>query len=153
MHDPRCSHPSTEVTLHSIREKIRHHGWAGMGILDSPTTPFFLYTIGLTETWNHKELLIVGLNPEISLSVIKNAVDLIAEGTKFTEDKEYTAIFEKYNTRFRTIDPNSCLYRFPFSDAYYGEEVPRLQMLWPDADGYFPDDLQCDIATAAVQQV
>ena len=155
-HDYRCSGASPEVIVRDCREKIERYGWTCMSIFahEESGTPDFSYTVGLTKTFQHPELVIAGLTQHAAHSVLITAVSFIERGTVFTNGAEVEGVVVGYRVRFRSVNLGRCAaVSFGVSNVYYGRRVPRLQLLWPDVDGAFPGDPDSDAAIAMLQMI
>ncbi len=147
----QCSHPSTEVIMHTCEEHIRKYGWHCVGVFGEEDSPPFCYTIGLLKTHQHPELVIVGLNPELGHGVLISAVALIEQGENLAGSEQWEMILEEFPVQIRPVNLRTCTLSFGVSDRYYDREVPRLQVVWPDPKGLFPNDPAMDTAMAIMQ--
>ena len=65
--------------LDGVHEKIDEYGWMAQGVFDPDgDNPPFVYTIGLTYTMNHPELIIVGLSPDVFVANITSALHILS---------------------------------------------------------------------------
>jgi hypothetical protein len=124
----------------------------GFGILYSfAELPSFAYTAGLEESWCHPELIVFGLDYDMSTRLITEAVNLIREGASF---KDLNGIYriDDVNVRFREVPIASPQQYLCETAAYYGEKNFRaLQMVWADEQGCFPLDPQCSDIVKRIQ--
>jgi hypothetical protein len=143
--------PDPVAILEACRDHIARSGWYCVGVTN-PARPF-TYTVGLTQTYGHPELVVAGLSPFQGRDALAAAVDWIKEGGAFGDGDETGRVIQNYLARFRAVNLDACIHPFSVSNAYYGRPVPRLQLVWPDADGRFPSDEHCDRQTAAAQMI
>jgi len=141
--------------MHGCKEAIASHGHqcVGVGADEDDGSPTFTYTVGLTETDAHPELLVVGLPPRLAHSLIENVVDLIRDGRSICDGAQLDGIIMGHPVLIQGVDLNDCCLHFGVSDAHYDAEVARLQIIWPDPQGLFLDDPGCDEGIAAVQDI
>jgi hypothetical protein len=126
----------------------------GFGMLYSfAEFPFFAYSAGLEESWHHPELIVFGLDYDLSTRLITEAVNLIRGGASFTNLKSIYRIGD-INVMFFEVPDASIKHYLCETDAYYGEKNFRaLQMVWADEQGCFPFDPQCSDAVKRIQPV
>jgi hypothetical protein len=140
-----------EGTLVLAKQIIDSHGWTVIKVLDRPT---FAYTVGLTETFNHPELIMFGLAPDNMQSLLNNAAAIVRSKGRI----------EPYSLLDTVIDGYSC-YGLPVDAAaregylnvafelYGSGNVSAIQIVWPDVDGLFPFQQGCDEATVRYQTI
>lgn len=123
-----------------IAATIERVGWMPQGVFptvdDPPTTPSFTYTIGLTKTFDHPELIIYGVAPERAHGILACAVELIEAGTRFAPGECYGKILKDQDVLAREVQAPG--YPLNIARAYYGADVSAIQLVWPDAHGVFP---------------
>lgn len=128
--------------LNKIRDDIIRSGFSIVSVFASNNTPSYAYTIGLHETYNHPEIIVLGLPAQPSHGVIANAVESILDGGKkisvginykgiANADVVFNVVSDFYKTKYALLAMD-----------YYGslEGVEFIQMLWPDPEGRFPFD-------------
>lgn len=139
--------------MHTCRENVRRDGWHATGVLDAAGQPGYMYTTGLTATFRHPELVIVGLPPDAAVGVLAAAAGRIEEDGPLTPGGEYDRIADGFTVRVRDVAPAFCRLSFAVSNRFYGRRVPVRQIVWPDPGGRFPGDPGCDPGMAAVQDI
>ena len=64
--------------------QIEHRGWIVVTVSpnldDPPGTPHFAYTAGLERTWDHPELIVLGLERREAYAALARAVERVAAG-------------------------------------------------------------------------
>lgn len=140
--------------MENARKMIAEHGWLGVGVMptekDKGTFPF-TYTVGFTEL-NHPEVIVLGLPPAQAHHILHNVYSRIMDGEKFADGDKADEIITNFSVSFKALPPDGA----PLNMArqYYDmEELPALQLLWPDAEGYFPDDARCNPKFAVAQDI
>jgi hypothetical protein len=129
--------------LQKVRERIAKYGWTVIGVFADieaqPPVPSFAYTVGLTETRQHPELVIVGLPPDVAQAVLAGACERIKAGElTCTDGASDDRIVEGYSVVFRTVDPECTADYLRAARAIEGDDVRAVQIIWPDPQGYFP---------------
>jgi Domain of unknown function (DUF4262) len=143
---------SDHPLLSKIKERIDAYGWAGTSVSpDEKTgTPGFTYTIGLHKTFKHPEIIVFGLNPSASTTLLRRAVGLIKQGRTLPE-RTPCELMDGLSVVFRHI-PAGLQEQYLLSAAFlYGTAFKSLQLVWPDADGRFPWQAGFDSQFAAHQ--
>lgn len=51
---------------------IDSHGWHVLKIMDDDNGSSFCYSVGLFKTFNHPEIIIIGLKPDLAHTLINN---------------------------------------------------------------------------------
>ncbi len=138
---------SGKILTYNIRLK-------GFGILYSFTElPSFSYTAGIQESWSQPELIVFGLDYDRSTLLLTGAVDLIKKGAILTEHEGNYRICDT-DVRFLEVPARVAARLLNETASYYGEKKFRvLQMLWPDEQGRFPSDPQCQEQVRRAQPV
>ena len=133
-------------------DTVDNIGWAVLSVAprtdsDDPDE-WFSYSIGLTKTFGWPELICFGLPTETRRHMINDAVEecrrkeLTPEaGLRLSEAlKGYDILLTD-----GSAIPDSYFGSAEWFAKQAGIDVPisRLQLLWPDANGYFPGDNRC----------
>lgn len=127
-------------------------GWAVLSVApradsDDPEE-CFSYSIGLTKTFGWPELICFGLSTETRRNMINDAVEECRQ-KELTPEAGFrlSKVLDGYDT---LLTDGSSIPESYFGSAEWfakqsGINVPisRLQLLWPDTNGYFPGDSQC----------
>jgi hypothetical protein len=126
----------------------------GFGIIYSfAELPSFAYSAGIEENWRHPELIVVGLDYDLSTLLITETANLIRGGASFTDQACHYSI-GNMNVMFLEVSTNSAKQHMPETTSYYGGNRFRvLQLVWSDEQGYFPFDPQCSDEVKRVQRV
>lgn len=117
---------------------IAKEGYMVYSVFAGENSPSFAYTVGLTETYNHPELLILGLPVNSSKAILDTIIN------QLVENKMKIVPFVPYS------DIANMPIEFAFADrelagefalgAYNrnGKDSKILQVLWPDTKGNEP---------------
>ena len=103
-------------------------------------SPRFGYSIGLYKEFNHPELIIIGLDPESTGSIINNAKEEIEKGTRFTEGVNYPGFLIELPVQFVDVKKEHYADYLGYAGWYNDNSMdfPTLQIVWSDRDGKFP---------------
>ena len=126
----------------------------GFGILYSfAELPSFAYSAGIDESWRHPELIVFGLDYDLSTRLITEIANLIRKGASFTDQSGDYRIVDM-NVRFLEVPISGAKQYLRETASYYGEKKFRvLQILWADEQGRFPTDPQCSDQVKRIQPV
>jgi len=111
---------------------IKEFGWHVLLIPEDEQGPAFAYSVGLQKTFNHPEILVLGLD-----------TNRVKAGTRFLSGQRYQDILEGYDCLFAKVEEK--YYRDYFGQAidfYKGRDFQVLQCIWPDKNGWFPGDAE-----------
>jgi hypothetical protein len=143
-----------------IVDDIERLGWSIMTVAPSADgddpEEWFAYTIGLQKSYDWPEIICFGLATEAMVTILNNAVDELRERAIAPDPGvELIKVVNSYPARL--IENESIPFNYlGFANwfaAYAGMSEPpaRLQLIWPDKNGYFPDDPCCSSEVRAVQ--
>ena len=141
---PKLTEEQIIANMERLKEGIRKNvrgepGWSAIGVFPEPPdhpNPF-TYTIGLMENFNHPELIIYGCKADTAHAILACAIDLIKDGTRFEPGERYRGVMKNYEMEAREHPPGAPL---NWASDYYGFDAEAVQLVWPDADGVFPDE-------------
>lgn len=130
--------------LDRVDKMIQKNGHTVMGVFESDEQPTFSYTIGLTEKYDHPELIIMGLSLEASAAMLNTIADRVKMGEKLFEGMAIKEVASVDLTARDAEGERACDFalhaEFRYSRTNY---KPRyIQIVWPDEKGNFPWDAQ-----------
>jgi hypothetical protein len=133
---------SKESVMAKLRSDVEAFGWHCLSVHPraGDDGAHFTYTIGLTETFEHPEIMIFGLGSKVSHQILTDCVELIREGKGFLPDLEYQGVIGGgYKVVFKTMKPRFLSEYFGTAERYYnGRPFVGLVMFWPDKEHRFP---------------
>lgn len=142
----------SQATMDSIRAKISaniaEHGWhvTAVGEDHRGGMPTFAYSVGMTETLRHPELLMIGMDPSLAQRLINDVGRLIRAGEKFGDWDRSDRVIKGFPVVFRLVPKETARdWARGASERYRmrgGFEL--LQAFLPDAVGTFPWDADHD---------
>ena len=127
------------ATKQKIIDDIKNYGWHVIKVLEDNSGPGFVYSIGFFETFNHPEIIIIGLNLDLSHNIINDIGDDIKRGTMFNPDKFYPNLIEGFECYFTQVDKGFYEEYVGQAQWYYEEkQFPLLQCIYPTTKGIYP---------------
>lgn len=112
-------------------------GWVGVWVNDLD----FCYTIGLTESQSHPEIIVTGpLSAEQFNSLLAEAVDRIKAGQTLAGEQELLGL----RCEMRGVSETNKRELMHKAWNRYGGDFQALQLVVPDAEGHLPWDAECD---------
>lgn len=136
-----------EAIQAKIVANIASHGWAVQMVLpgrDTAVDPSFAYTIGLTETFRHPELLMIGFEPTMMQSLLNAAGEAIRQGEHLGDWSRSERVLKDYPVYCREVPAEHAGRWARGARARYQKSGYRLlQVFLPDPGGRFPWDADC----------
>ncbi len=128
-----------------VRADVETFGWHCVNVHPTPgdERPGFSYTIGLTETYDHPEIMIFGLG-EKAHALLTECTELIKKGTTFVPDKPNAEVLAgSYEVIFKRVR-KECFEEYLGTALRFYKERPfeALIMFWPNKDRRFPWELK-----------
>lgn len=123
-----------------VAADIDAFGWHVVKVMGDDQAPGWAYTIGLHERSGHPELAVFGMELEQMHHVLNHAAALVRTGRRL-EPGEHEGVFEGLPCAVRPVEPRWLPVFFGNAGWHYKrQDVPILQVFWPDAEGRFPWD-------------
>jgi Domain of unknown function (DUF4262) len=124
-----------------VLKNIQEYGWHAINIIEDDGCPPWTFTIGLYETWQHPELIVIGRSRATSHELLKTIADDIESNSppNLTNPDGYPWMgmkchFLEVNTRYYSDYVGFALW------FYRKRHFPLYQIIWPDRDGLYPWD-------------
>ncbi len=136
----RCAAVQEQADIDArVRADIAHFGWHLVMIPPTPESTGWVHTIGLSERFEHPELIVFG-NDFSVLSPLLNALgERIRGGVRFEPGSELSNLLEGLPLVFRGVAPK---WIEPFLGNaawhYKRDRIEALQCFWPDPAACFP---------------
>jgi hypothetical protein len=131
---------------------VAEFGWHVIKVPEDVEGPAFAFTIGLTKTFAHPEVIIFGLALSTMHGTLNNIGALVRAGKRFEPGDVTQELLKRYACEFVRV-PRSAYPDF-FGSAcrfYGGDAFEALQCVWPDRGGRFPWDDAVDDAVRRCQ--
>ncbi|SEW56353.1 DUF4262 domain-containing protein [Chitinophaga arvensicola] len=137
MSQEHCDH--APISKKEIQDKIDQYGCYIIGIESEDHLPGFAYTIGLTQQFNHPEIICFGLSTGLLKDILNDACELIKNGQSFQPGIDYDDFLEDFPLQFLSVDQSFLPDYFGIANAFYhASEYTALQLVWPDKQSLFP---------------
>lgn len=123
-----------------VADDIREYGCHVISVFDpEEATPYFSYSIGVQETSDVPEVIVVGLKPELGGFMVNEYNRQVRAGTRFKRGVLYPGFLEGFDVY---IEParKKVVAQYTFGcDRYYGDkEYSVVQIVWPSTAGVWP---------------
>jgi Domain of unknown function (DUF4262) len=125
-----------------VISNINEYGWHCVNVIEDDSHPPWSYTIGLYETWDHPELIIVGRSRATSHEILKTLSDDIElnDPPNLTDPNGHMLLGMKCH--FIAVNPRYNADYVGFALWHYRKRrFPLYQIVWPDNDGLYPWDV------------
>jgi hypothetical protein len=136
---PRRGEPldASDLRLMADVAQAGYHVVAGASNGDAPA---FAFSVGLFRTFDHPEVAIFGLSPEVLETAVRRAGERVRAGERLDEAGVLEGIVEGRAVDFRPIVTRHYGARLGHAVWYHGgARFPALQIIWSE-DGLFPWD-------------
>jgi len=122
-----------------VIDGIRQFGWHIINVTEDENGPGFSYSIGLFKTFNHPEILIVGLKLELSQILINNIGYDIKNGRIYESGQFYDGILDNFKCSMVNVSPDYYKTYVGFGIWYYdNSNFPLMQCIYPTIKGFYP---------------
>ena len=134
-HDQRCEGGDDQKLL----DDVAKYGWHVIKVLDQSDAPGWAYSVGLFQNFDHPEIIVFGLEPDLMHSMINSIGDGVRSGKTFEIDHKYPDLIDPYSCTFKSVALLWRDYFLAFASGFYnGGDYPVQQCFWPDFDSRFP---------------
>ena len=133
---PKPPTPNHKMVL----DNIANYGWHFMHVTAEDGSLGWAYTIGLSQTFNHPEIIMFGQSRDVLYKVICDIVNNVRNGTIFQpNDEDYTSFLEDFQCRFITVNKKWYSSFIGFAVWYYQiTNFSVLQFTWRKTDMDWP---------------
>jgi len=123
----------------TIESNIKKYGHHIIHVLGEDDEPNFSYTIGLYETYQKPEIIIIGQEHELLQILLNNLAYDYKNGRTLTDNTLEEEIVDDYkcmviNVQKKYYDE----YLGLALDYYKGDKFDVMQVIWPTTDNIFP---------------
>jgi hypothetical protein len=126
----------SDLAEQKVLADIAEYGWHAMNVVEDDGQPPWTFTIGLYETWNHPELIIVGRSRATAHEMLDAIVD---DGRPPDLEDAGTYLLLGISCRFIEVAQRYYEDHVGFARWYYrGKHFPMYQIIWPSNDGHYP---------------
>jgi hypothetical protein len=129
----------TDEPERKVLADIEEFGWHSMNILAEGAEPQYTFTIGLFQTWQFPELLIIGLKSSVAHAMLQIIVNGLRDSKQINLDEPNDDLLDGYACCFVCTPKNSYEQYVGFARWYYeGNSFPLYQIVWPSKGRHFP---------------
>jgi hypothetical protein len=137
-----------------VAQDVAKYGWSAISITD--VAPPFTYTCGLMTTFQHPELIVFGLESRELYAVLAAMVEDMRGGRSFSESGTYDGVLQGSQIAVRKVHPTQHELYLGYAMGhctYMGNlgGLVALQVFWPDKQGRFPFEANCDLEVYQLQ--
>ena len=148
-----------EFEIRRTIESVERNGWIINTVASNEpgSRERFAYTIGLMKTYGWPEMICFGLESDVATYVLNNTIrQCLRDSIVPKNDVTLDDVLEGYYIKLANVGSWDWDY-IGWAQWYAGfcglsqEKFECLQLLWPDNEGYFPDDPKCQSDTRSLQ--
>lgn len=142
-----------------IEWMIEATGWALEPVaarLDvDPPVPGYSYTIGFPAAFGFPDVIVFGLTPVAVHGLLDLVADLLRDGTEIPVGVELVGVFDNdLRCVFAPVDLTIWGHLTEVATSWYrGADHQLVQLLWPDRNGFLPNEAGFDQRVRAAQPV
>lgn len=130
---------SKDDLLADTKLNIEKYGLQVIMVSATNYCPSFAYSIGLTQTYKHPEIICFGLPDEFGHAIINDIASMIQNGVSIDTKKIYTNIFKDSRAAFLKVDKRNIDDYFGAAFNYYGDKYfEAMQLVWTDRNDILP---------------
>jgi hypothetical protein len=120
---------------------ISEYGWHCVNVVEDDGHPPWSFTIGLYETWNHPELIIIGRSRATSHEILKTLANDIELNDPPNLTNPDGHLLLGMRCLFVEVLPRYYSDYVGFAKWFYRKRhFPLHQIVWPNNDGQYPCD-------------
>jgi hypothetical protein len=117
---------------------IKTHGFHMLAVHDNGQ-PAFVYSIGIQETLNRPECIVVGLRPEVAAAIIGNYYNRAKAGETFEVGKRYSDFIAGFEMQVEEVHPSHFKDYVGWALGLYGKKPFKvIQLVYPTTQGAWP---------------
>lgn len=122
-----------------ILSNIEEYGWHVLKVMESEDRIGFCYSVGLYKTFQHPEIIIIGLKPELGHILINSIGTDIQNGFTYESGMRYPNILDDFDCLMLQVDNGYYDMYFGLGQWYYqSADFPVLQCIYPTVQGIYP---------------
>ena len=130
---------SKDDLLEQTKLNITKFGLQVIMVTSTNYSPSFAYSIGLTKSYNHPEIICFGLSNNLAHEIINDVAEIVKKGEIIESGKIYSEIFKDSRATFLEVDKKNIPDYFGAGLNYYGnEKFNAFQLIWTDRNDKFP---------------
>ena len=123
----------------ALLDNIDKYGLTVRYVFDNKEDFHFSYSIGLYKTYQHPEIIMIGLKQELAHVVINNLAADIKNGKRHDANSWSPDVLDGFECYFIEVDKsNYDAYVGGDLWLYGGDNFPLLQCIYPTVNGVYP---------------
>lgn len=127
------------IDMDLIKDHIQKYGLSVVKVDGNGYAPAFAYSVGLTETMNHPEIICFGLPKNLMHALINDVAEIIRVDGKIDLDREYTTVFKNSRAAFLQVDAENIGEYLRVAARHYDTtDFDVIQLVWTDRNNKFP---------------
>ncbi|AZO54287.1 DUF4262 domain-containing protein [Mesorhizobium sp. M8A.F.Ca.ET.057.01.1.1] len=124
---------------------IEAYGCHILYVLEESDDPPFAYSVGIEHNFDAPELVVIGLKPEISQSIINEYCRRVREGELFQPGQRALGFVKDFDCEFGAVDAGHYPEYFGWDIWFYdGHDFRVMQLIFPNLDGVWPWEPEAD---------
>jgi hypothetical protein len=134
---------------------IETNGWAVNPVDPQPDLRpprgGYVYTIGLRDLFGFPEVVVCGLTPSAANGLLGELVGLLRDGVALPIGEQFRGLLDgEQRSALVPVDVRAHSDRFDALHDWYGNDwygnhdVQIVQLVWPDRNGFLPDEVGFD---------
>jgi hypothetical protein len=134
---------ATDLGEQKVLSDINEYGWHCMNVVEDDGHPPWSFTIGLYETWQHPELIVIGRSRATSHEMVKTLSSKIEDGCAPDLSHADGHLLLGMKCHFLEVNARYFSDYVGFALWYYrGKRFPLYQIVWPNHESLYPWDEQ-----------
>ncbi|WP_161956776.1 DUF4262 domain-containing protein [Sphingosinithalassobacter portus] len=115
------------------------------------------YSVGFPETVDQPEVIVIGLDGQLMGAMINDTMQLCKNGLTLSDGVEIDSLLQDHVVVVRSVPTENIVPDYLNSAIWYekrrtGQALSRVvQLVWPDLNGRYPWDADCDAAVMKAQ--
>jgi Domain of unknown function (DUF4262) len=141
----RLRETKLEADEKKLVDDVEANGWHLTQVLPRQPIPSWSYTIGLYETLQQPELIVVGLEGDLAHYLLNEVARRMKGGMRSTDGHREKELLESVECEFRKVEPRWVRHVMGYALWFYGaEDFPVFQCVYPDRKNHFPWEVEFD---------
>ncbi|AEH88374.1 DUF4262 domain-containing protein [Mesorhizobium opportunistum] len=118
---------------------VEAYGCHILYVLEEDDNPPFSYSVGIEHNFKAPELIVIGLKPEISQSIINEYCRRVRSGEIFEPGQRASGFVNGFDCQFGTVHVGHYREHFGWDIWFYdGLDFRVMQLIFPTTEGVWP---------------
>lgn len=131
--------PDLTPEQRKVLTDIAEYGCHIVSVPEDGETPDYAFTVGFWQSWQHPEVVVVGLAEEVAYDLLNAVADQLDDGARFTPGQVVSGLLDTYPVTFKPIPASHHPgYLGTACWANEGAAFEALQLVYPDKLGRYP---------------